>query len=31
MEPVVNKFASHKEGDEATLAYYRRLAPAERL
>ena len=31
MEPVVTKFRTHAEADEATLAYYRRLTPAERL
>jgi hypothetical protein len=31
MEPVVAKFRTHQEAREATLAYYRRLSPAERL
>ncbi|MBZ5564793.1 MAG: hypothetical protein LAP13_20520 [Acidobacteriia bacterium] len=31
MEPVVAKFRTHEEAREATLAYYRRLSPAERL
>ena len=31
MEPAVSKFASHEEAEQATLAYYRRLEPAERL
>jgi hypothetical protein len=31
MERVVAKFRTHEEAHEATLAYYRRLSPAERL
>ncbi|MBZ5516881.1 MAG: hypothetical protein LAN62_18940 [Acidobacteriia bacterium] len=31
MEPVIAKFRTHQEAREATLAYYRRLSPAERL
>jgi hypothetical protein len=31
MEPVVAKFRTHREAEEATLEYYRRLSPAERL
>jgi hypothetical protein len=31
MEPVIAKFRTHQEADEATRAYYRRLSPAERL
>ncbi len=31
MEPVVAKFRTHKDAEAATLAYYRRLTPAERL
>ena len=31
MERVVAKFRTHQEADEATLAYFRRLTPAERL
>lgn len=30
-EPAVAKFASHEEAEQATLAYYRGLTPAERL
>jgi hypothetical protein len=31
MEPVISKFRTHREADEATLEYYRRLSPVERL
>jgi hypothetical protein len=31
MEAIVAKFASHDEAEQATLAYYRQLTPAERL
>jgi hypothetical protein len=31
MERAVAKFRTHREAEEATLAYYRRLTPAERL
>ncbi len=31
MEPVIAKFRTHGEADEATLEYYRRLSPVERL
>jgi hypothetical protein len=31
MEPVIAKFRTHQEAEKATLAYYRRLSPAERL
>jgi hypothetical protein len=31
MEPVVAKFRTHREAEEATREYYRRLTPAERL
>jgi hypothetical protein len=31
MEPSVAKFRLHREAEEATYAYYRRLSPAERL
>jgi len=31
MEPVVAKFRTHKEAEDATREYYRRLTPAERL
>lgn len=31
MDPVVAKFRTHREAEEATLEYYRRLSPAERL
>ncbi len=31
MEPRIAKFRTHREAEEATLEYYRRLSPAERL
>jgi hypothetical protein len=31
MESVIAKFRTHREAEEATLAYYRGLSPAERL
>jgi hypothetical protein len=31
MEPVVAKFRTFREAEEATRDYYRRLTPAERL
>ena len=31
MQPAVAKFRTHQEAEAATLAYYRRLTPAERL
>ena len=31
MESVTAKFRTHQEAEEATLDYYRRLSPAERL
>jgi hypothetical protein len=31
MKPVVAKFGSFREAEEATRNYYRRLSPAERL
>lgn len=31
MEPVVAKFRTWHDAEEATLEYYRRLSPAERL
>ena len=31
MEPIVAKFRTHQEAEEATRAYYRRLTPAQRL
>jgi hypothetical protein len=31
MKPAVAKFRMHREAEEATYAYYRRLSPAERL
>ena len=31
MEPVVAKFRTFREADEATRDYYLRLSPAERL
>jgi len=31
MQPAVAKFRTHQEAEGATLAYYRRLSPAERL
>lgn len=31
MEPRIAKFRTHQEAEEATLEYYRRLSPAERL
>ena len=31
MVRTVAKFRTHREAEEATLAYYRRLTPAERL
>lgn len=31
MEAIVAKFASHDEAEQATLAYYRQLTPAQRL
>ena len=31
MERAVAKFPTHREAEEATLAYYRRLTPAKRL
>ncbi len=31
MEPVIAKFRTHQEAEEATREYYRRLTPAERL
>jgi len=31
MKRVLAKFRSYRESEEATLEYYRRLSPAERL
>ena len=31
MKPVVAKFRTFREAEEATLDYYRRLSPQERL
>ena len=31
MKPVVAKFRTHQEAEQATREYYRRLTPAERL
>jgi hypothetical protein len=31
IEPVVAKFRTYPEAEEATREYYRRLSPAERL
>ena len=31
MERVLAKFRTHREAQKATLEYYRRLSPAERL
>jgi len=31
MKPVAAKFRTHQEAEQATLEYYRRLTPAERL
>jgi len=31
MEPVVAKFRTYQEAEEATREFYRRLTPAERL
>ena len=31
MQPVIAKFRTHQEAEAATLGYYRRLSPAERL
>ena len=31
MEPAVAKFRTHREAEEATREYYRRLSPVERL
>jgi hypothetical protein len=31
MRPAIAKFPTHQEAEAATLAYYRRLTPAERL
>jgi hypothetical protein len=31
MEPVVAKFRTYQEAEEASREYYRRLSPAERL
>ena len=31
MEPVVKKFASHQEQEEADRLYYQNLTPAQRL
>jgi len=31
MEPVIAKFRTYQEAEAVTLAYYRRLSPAERL
>ena len=31
MEPVVAKFRTFREAEEATRAYYQRLSPEERL
>ena len=31
MQPAVAKYRTHQEAEAATLAYYRRLSPAERL
>ena len=31
MDPVLAKFRTFREADEATRDYYRRLTPAERL
>lgn len=31
MDPVIAKFRTHAEADEATLDYYRSLTPEQRL
>lgn len=31
MKPAIAKFRTHRDAEEATYAYYRRLSPAERL
>jgi hypothetical protein len=31
IKPVVAKFRTHQEAEQADLEYYRRLSPAERL
>jgi hypothetical protein len=31
VKPVVAKFRTHEEAEEATREYYRRLSPAQRL
>ena len=31
MQPAVAKYRTHQEAEAATLAYYRRLSPADRL
>ena len=31
MEPAVAKFRTHREAEEATREFYRRLSPVERL
>jgi hypothetical protein len=31
MQPAIAKFRTHQEAEAATLAYYRRLSPVERL
>ncbi len=31
MRPAIAKFRTYQEAEAATLAYYRRLSPAERL
>ena len=31
MQPAVAKYRTHLEAEAATLAYYRRLSPVERL
>ena len=31
MRPDIAKFRTHQEAEAATLAYYRRLSPADRL
>ena len=31
MQPAIAKFRTHQEAEAATLAYYRRLSPADRL
>ncbi len=31
MQRTIAKFRTHEEAEAATLAYYRRLSPAERL